>query len=290
MKMIPMMTKPTIPVWTDRPAQAILLAVITVLFFALAALDVHGLRLVTVLLMGFVVITSALGGGALGLVAGIVGASAFIGIHIAAGQWNGRDEAVQLVLVSTFLSYGGLCGLLAGHLRHRHNLLRRKPAAGGAGGSLGLLTAEQGRAVFYRELQRSRIAGEPLGLITVHAAEVDALNRKATQHALRAVARSLESAAEEGSFPVLLDRARFGLILRNHDAAQLAVLRDQLLPAIGRATFADREAGARRTVRDAMRLQAVQVVVSGPQAEAEVLRAFSIPGTGGEEGTIRAAA
>lgn len=290
MKMTRMMTKPTIPVWTDRPAQAILFAVITILFFALAAIDVHGLRWVTVLLMGFVVITSALGSGALGLVAGIVGASVFIGIHIAAGQWTGRDEAAQLVLVFAFLSYGGLGGLLAGHLRHRHNLLKRKPAAAGAGGSLGLLSAEQGRAVFHQELHRSRITGEPLGLITVHATEVDALNKKTLQHALRAVARSLESVAEEGMFPVLLDRARFGVILRNHDADRLAAFRQYALPAIERATFADRGAGTRRTVSDALHIHAVQVVVSGPQIEAEVLHAFSIPGGGGEEGTIRAAA
>lgn len=290
MKITRMMTKPTILAWTDRPAQAIVLAVITIFFFALAAIDVYGLRMVTVLLMGFVVITAVLGGGALGLVAGLVGAAVFIGIHIAAGQWNGRDEAARLVVVAAFLAYGGLCGVIAGHLRHRHSLVRREPAAAGAGGSLGLLTAQQGRAVLLQELERTRSTGEPLGLLTVHATEAGALGEEALQHALRAVARSVESMAGNGVFPVLLEEDRFGVIFRNHDTRGLAVVRDQLLSVTSNATFADRAAGTRRTVRDALHLQTADVVLSGPDAEAEVLRAFSGPGGGADEDAIRAAA
>lgn len=268
-------TKETILVWTDRPAQAIFLGSMTVLFLSLAGLAVDGLRLTTVFLMGFVILMAPLVDGAGGLVVGLVGAAVYIWVHTAAGQWSGQEVMVPLATVGAFIAYGGLSGLIAKHLRYRHDAVRRDPAAPGAGGSLGLLNASDGRALLGIELDRARSSGQPLTLVTMQATVRDAVSPKEAKHALRAVARAFESSAGPTMQPVLLDADRFGLILPNHDSAQALPVQGALLAAAERATFAGRSGGKRHKAAEAVQLSAEHSVLTAQPANSDILDAVT---------------
>jgi hypothetical protein len=241
--------------------------------------------------MALVVIAALLVGAAAGLVAGLLGAAAYIAVHAAGHEWSGWHVLADVTTVAAFVTYGGIGGLIAGYLRNRRVNDQREPAATGAGGSLGLLTLNEGRDYLGLECERSRLNSQPVAVVTVQATLQPGTPEMIGKHAVRAAARAFESSVVAGMQPVLLAHDTFGMVVVGFADNQCRDFMQLLVTRINDATFADRATGSRPKASEVLRLEA-RLAFHAPEsrlAEAEALPA-SVEAPAFSPGRSRAAA
>ena len=149
------MSDGTIRAWTDRPAPALLLAFLTVALSTEAMVDQPRLEWAELLLVGAVAVASLRTGTAGGLVAGLAGAAAHIALHSGAGGWGPQAGFLPVIVICAYIFYGWLSGMVGTRHRRQVSMAMQLPAAAGAGGSQGLLTADEGRAFLAIEGRRA---------------------------------------------------------------------------------------------------------------------------------------
>jgi hypothetical protein len=249
------MNSETIRVWTDRPAPAVLLAALTAAIFTVAGADGARLQLAEVAVVAAVAVASLLLGAAGGLVAGVAGAAAHIALHSSAGSWGGQNITAAVVAVCAYIAYGWLCGLVGTSRRRSQSAATRQPAAAGAGGSQGLLTAAEARAFLALEGQRAGLPGEQVTILAVRATAKVGVPATSARLAFRAAARTLEASALAHMHPVLLEDNQLGMVMLGKETQDLRRFERTLVAAMGNASFADRAAGTRRRTSSILHLQ-----------------------------------
>jgi hypothetical protein len=265
----------TTRVWADRSITHLLLPIMTTAFSFTAVMDGSGHWWGELLLVALVIIASLRAGASGGLVVGLAGAAGHIALCNIDGDWGHRSASFSVVTVCTFIAYGWLFGLATAHLRRQQAADASAPAAAGAGGSQGLLTAEEGRALLEVEAQQARLAGSRLAVLTVKASAVEGIRPKAAALAFRAMARSFEASASGLMNPVLLAEDQLAMVIPGGPPQDANNFKRALVRAMAEATYADREAGARVKASTALRLDTRYVVLAEPHARAEEL--FSMP-------------
>jgi hypothetical protein len=268
------MSRGTIRAWTDRPAPAGLLAVLTAVVFTMAGADGTGPQLAEVAIVGAVAAASLRAGAAGGLVAGLAGAAAHIAFHSSAGDWGRQGGVLSIFTVCSLITYGWLFGLVAARLHRLHAAEARPPAAAGAGGSQGLLTAAEGRAFLALEGQHARLFDEPPCILTVQMTVHDGVPSTSAAHALRAVARTFEASATARMHPVLFAENQLAMVMLGRHTEDLLAFERTLVDAMADATFADRESGTRPKASTVLRLDSSYLVLSSAPSKAEA--AFSV--------------
>jgi hypothetical protein len=268
------MSRGTIRAWTDRPAPAALLAVLAAVVFALAGADGTPLQLAEVAIVGAMAAASLRAGAAGGLVAGLAGAAAHIAVHSGAGDGGRQGGVLSILTVCGFITYGWLFGLVAARLHRAHAAEARPPAAAGAGGSQGLLSAAEGRAVLACEGRGAGLFGEPPCILTVQMTVHDGVPATSAAHALRTAARTFEASATARMHPVLFAENQLGMMMLGRHTQDLPAFERTLVDAMANATFADRESGTRPRASTVLRLDSSYLVLSSAPSKAEA--AFSV--------------
>lgn len=248
--------------WTDRLPAILLLAVSTMAFSYVAVADGSRLVWAELLVVAFVITASLRAGAAGGLVVGLAGAAAHIGLHGIDGDWGRQSAAFSVAAVCTFLAYGWLFGLTAAYLRRQQAADAGQPAAVGAGNSQGMLTAAEGRALLDMEAEQARLSGDHLAVITVRATVREGIHPKAAVHALRAAARAFEASATSRMHPMLLADKELAMVVPGGDARTAYRFEQEIVAAMAQATYADRAAGTRPKASTALRLDSNCVVLS----------------------------
>jgi hypothetical protein len=208
-------------------------------------------------------------------VVGLAGAAGHIALGNIDGTWGHGTAGFSVVTVCTFIAYGWLFGLVTAHLRRQEAAEASAPAAAGAGGSQGLLTAEEGRALVAVQAEQARLAGSGLAVLTVKASAVEGVRPKSAALAFRAMARSFEASASGLMTPVLLAEDQLAMIIPGGPPRGANNFKRAILGAMAEATYADREAGARVKASTALRLDIHYVALPEPHAGAEAL--FNMP-------------
>ena len=265
----------TIRAWTDRPAPALLLAFLTVALCTEAMLDRPRLEWAELLLVGAVAVVSLRTGAAGGLVAGLAGAAAHIALHGGADGWGPQAGLLPLIAICGYIGYGWLCGMVGGHYRRQTVAAAQLPAAAGAGGSQGLLTADEGRAFLAIEGRRALLFGEQPCILTVQLSVHDGVPAASAARALRAVARTFEASATARMHPVLFAENQLGMVMLGGYPQDLYQFQRTLVAAMADATFADREAGTRRKASTVLSVDSSYLVLPGAPSPAEAM--FSVP-------------
>jgi hypothetical protein len=270
------MSRGTIRASIDRPAPAVLLAILTAVVFTMAGADGTGLQLAEVAIVGAAAAVSLRAGAAGGLVAGLAGAAAHIAFHSNAGDWGRQGGVLPILTVCGYIAYGWLCGLVGARLHRAHAAETRPPAAAGAGGSQGLLTAAEGRAFLALEGQRTRLFGEPPCILTVQMTVHDGVPAASAAHALRAVARTFEASATDRMHPVLFAENQLSMVMLGGHTQELLDFERTLVDAMADATFADRESGTRPKASTVLRLDSSYLVLSSAPSKAEAMFTVSV--------------
>ncbi|MEV7475593.1 hypothetical protein AB0N33_17980 [Pseudarthrobacter oxydans] len=257
--------------WTDRLTTILLLAIFTMVFSDMAVTDGSRAVWAELLIVGFVIAASLRAGAAGGIVVGLAGAAAHIGLNSIDGGWGHQSAAFSVAAVATFIAYGWLFGLSAAHLRRRQAAEAGQPAAAGAGGSQGLLTAAEGRALLDMETEQARLSGNDLAIITVRATVREGTHPQAARHAFRAVARTFEASASGRMHPILLAENELAMVLPGGDSHTRALFEQAVMAAMAEATYADRGAGTRSKASAALRLASTCMVLTDAPAKVEAL-------------------
>lgn len=257
--------------WTDGFVPILLLGVLTAAFSCIAVMDGSGLVWAELLVVGCVITTPVWAGAAGGLVVGLAGAAAHVGLHSINGDWGGNGAAFSVVAVCTFIAYGWLFGLTTAHLRRKQEADSRQPATVGAGHSQGLLSATEGRALFNLEVDQARRSGNNLAALIVTVTVREGIRPQQAARAFRAAARTFEAASSGNRHPVLLSGNQLAMLIPGGELQDGYLFEQALLSAIGEATYADRDAGTRPKASTALRLDSRFVVVTESPANAEVL-------------------
>ncbi|WP_350004378.1 hypothetical protein [Pseudarthrobacter sp. WHRI 8279] len=262
--------------WTDGLTTILLMAVLTAAISVVAVMDGSRLVWAELLVVAFVLAASLRAGAAGGLVVGLAGAAAHIGLHSVDGDWGRGSTAFAVVAVCAFITYGWLFGLTAAYLRRQQAAGSQQPAAAGAGASQGLLSAAEGRALLDMEAEHARRTGEHLALVTVHVTVREGVAPKQAAHAFRAAARTFEASAAGRMHPVLLADNLLAMVVPGGDPSTVLHFEQAVVAAMAGATYADRAAGTRPLASTALRLEGNIVVLTESPAKAESL--FSVPG------------
>lgn len=269
------MSDGTIRALIDRPAPALLLAFLTVALSTEAMVDQPRLEWAELLLVGAVAVASLRTGAAGGLVAGLAGAAAHIALHSGAGGWGPQAGLLPVIVICAYIFYGWLSGMVGTHHRRQVSMATQLPAAAGAGGSQGLLTADEGRAFLAIEGRRALLSGEQPCILTVRLSVHDGVPAASAAHALRAVARTFEASAAARMHPVLFAENQLAMVMLGGYPQDLHQFQRTLVAAMADATFADRESGTRPKASTVLSVDSSCLVLPGAPSPGEAV--VSVP-------------
>ncbi|MFP5311584.1 MAG: hypothetical protein ACLGH7_04130 [Actinomycetes bacterium] len=231
-------------------------------FSFVAMLNGSRFVLLELLLVAFVITASFWAGASGGLAVGLAGAAGHVALGSIGGDWGRHNQAFSVVAVCAFLAYGWIFGLTAAHLRRRHAADAKPPAAAGAGGSQGLLTAEEGQALLRVESEDAYRSGNELAIINVQAVVREGTRPAQARHAFRAVARTFEAFASGRMHPVLVAKNQLAMVIPACQPDEVSIFERAVVAALGEATYADRRAGNRAKASLALRLDSNFVLLA----------------------------
>lgn len=149
-----------------------------------------------------------------GMLVGLGVAAAMVLVRRTTGHWSEDVFAQALLETLTILSVGALAGHTGGVLRRGgHEAPATSSPFDPAYGSLGLLGGDAARTRLSEEIERGERRQQPVVLMMLDAVVTDdALPPAGRTAALRAVARIVESRAQQHDIPFALAADRFGIV------------------------------------------------------------------------------
>lgn len=212
-----------------------------------------------------------------GIVIGLVGAAALIGVKQMGGVWGAAWFWTSLLETLILL----LVGMTSGRAGERLRESRREPArpatsaaepsreagTGAAFGSLGLLPADLALARLEEEVERAKAHERPLSVV-LFAVKVtgEGLSHDAREAAFRAVGRAVESRLRDTDVPFALTESEFGAVLPEADTLGAWERVGPIMDACQVMSFRDRSVPAPRALADAVELR-VGLAVLGVHGE-----------------------
>lgn len=248
--------------WTESQSGALLLGLVLGFVGFLGGLDVLSLRVSTVVLIGLEVLLALPWGAMGGLLVGLLTGASYVATHVMTGQWRSDNAAVLLVTLVAMIGCGWLCGSTGSRLRRRDLDRGREPAAAGAGGSQGMLDAQEVGAFLEAEFERAVSYDRPLAVLSVRAEFDPDLSEAARRRASRAVARAVANVPVPGMMPFLLADDRFGAVLPEHDGSRSLGVAASLMLEIENSTFSDRDSVEPVKLSDAVHVEIGQAVMT----------------------------
>ncbi|MFD4406193.1 hypothetical protein ACFWPH_25885 [Nocardia sp. NPDC058499] len=265
------------PGWTEQQTGIALCAVLAAACGLLAGIESGTFGLTALGITALCALAGLVFDGFIGLVVGLVCATAAVALKRYTGIWNPGEFLPAVALAACLLALGWAAGLAGAQAR-------RAARAGDTGngisapvyGSLGLLTGEYARLRLDEEIARAREHRRPLGLLIIRVNLDDpGLSPAARQSAGRAVARLVESLLRESDVPFSLSEQEFGAILPDTGATTGWNVVGPLLDAAGRATFTDRSTQQRRPLSECAELQTNLVFHTERTPDADTLIALA---------------
>lgn len=230
---------------------------------------------------------AALLDGLLGMFVGLVAAVVVVAAHREWGSWAPTDVA-QVVPVVVL---GWSAGMTGAFVRRTARHLATPPHGSVTPSlhTLGLLDAASARVRIDEELRRVHGTDRPLTVVLarvehLEAGPVDDARRRGVT---KAVARVVEASSRDTDIPFALTGDVLGVILPDTDEGAAWRVLGRLVEDTLAASFADRETGGRRVVREVVAVHSVFVCADDSTVTADHLL---VPGRARAEALTRAGA
>lgn len=191
-----------------------------------------------------------------GIVVGLAAAAALIAAKRVTGQWDAGAFLPSLAETLALVMAGAAWGRAGAALRPRTDGEQEAPGLlAPVFGSLGLLPHDVAMARLEEEVERARAHRRPLTVVIVDVEVLESLpDDAAREHALRAVARILETRVLERDVPFAISATRLGAILPETTALEGWIRVGVIVDAIAAASYTSRSTGARAPVTDAVQV------------------------------------
>lgn len=267
-------TRPTLA-WTEAHAAAVVALVALAVSVALTSAAAGGwFPVVGVLVVLVIALVALLTSGMVGIVAATAGSAGLVQLLAMSPSWGPEMFWSAVGVVVSLLALGWAAGWLGSALRARIPVAPVGPSTVEPD-SVGILTAQAGRLRLAEEVQRARLGGTPLVLAGF---QIRAAQEGAELHpgAFRAVVRAVDSRLRPIDVPFADGPGSMLAILPGSTAGEALEVLADVLGGVEEATFADRESGQRRSLREVAVVR-IGIAELGDDADADLLCASARP-------------